>query len=141
MNEILIADGKGRLGLRGPYFHLFWAPESQVDADDALASIEAMRSLGGTARPLLLEISGVTLSNAARAAFAHAQPASRHDPPATPTEPTAGGLIPSVPFCVPEPLAGSVGPAAVEIRRFRVPAWHGERMANGIRPGGEPDDS
>ncbi|QDW29945.1 STAS/SEC14 domain-containing protein [Arthrobacter sp. KBS0702] len=76
MNEILIADGKGRLGLRGPYFHLFWAPESQVDADDALASIEAMRGLGGTARPLLLEISGVTLSNAARAAFAHAQPAS-----------------------------------------------------------------
>src|SRR6478736_325374 len=76
MNEILIADGKGRLALRGPYFHLFWAPESQVDADDALASIEAMRSLGGTARPLLLEISGVTLSNAARAAFAHAQPAS-----------------------------------------------------------------
>lgn len=76
MNEILIADGKGRLGLRGQYFHLVWAPESEVDADDARASIEAMRSLSATPRPLLLEIAGVTLSNPARAAFAHAQPAS-----------------------------------------------------------------
>lgn len=76
MNEILIADGKGRLTLRGHYFHLAWTPESQVDADDAHASIEGMRSLSGTARPLLLEISGVSLSNAARAAFAHAQPAT-----------------------------------------------------------------
>ena len=76
MNEILIADGKGRLGLRGQYFHLVWAPESEVDADDARASIEAMRSLSATPRPLLLEIAGVTLSNPARAAFAHAQAAS-----------------------------------------------------------------
>lgn len=76
MNTMQFADGKGRLELRGPYFHLVWAPGSQVDADDARASIEAMRSLSGTARPLLLEISGVTLSHAARAAFEHAQPAS-----------------------------------------------------------------
>jgi len=77
MEEILIADGKGRLGLSGRLLQLSWAPGSQVGIDDAMASIEVMRSLSdGSALPLLVDISSVTVSAAARGAYERAQAVS-----------------------------------------------------------------
>ncbi len=77
MEEIVIADGKGRLGISGPYFHLVWVPGAQVDGVDAAASIQAMQRLGGgQALPLLVEISGVTMSAAARGAYERAEAVS-----------------------------------------------------------------
>lgn len=77
MNEILIAGGKGRLGIYGPYFHLAWTPGAQVEAGDAAASIEAMQALGGGRElPLLVDIAGVTMSAAARRAYERAQAVS-----------------------------------------------------------------
>ena len=49
----------------------------QVDAGDALASIEAMRALGGGRElPLLVDIAGVTMSTAARGAYERAEAVS-----------------------------------------------------------------
>lgn len=77
MEEILIAGGKGRLGMFGPNFHLAWTPGAQVDAGDAAASIEAMRALsGGRELPLLVDIAGVTMSAAARGAYERAEAVS-----------------------------------------------------------------
>lgn len=77
MEEILIADGKGRLGLSGRLLHLSWAPGSQVGIEDAIASIEVMRGLSdGSALPLLVDISSVTVSAAARGAYERAQAVS-----------------------------------------------------------------
>ncbi|MDQ0756241.1 STAS/SEC14 domain-containing protein [Arthrobacter sp. B3I4] len=78
MENILIAGGKARLCIsEAGFFHLRWMPGSQVDAEDAAASIEAMRRLGaGRALPLLVEISAVTMSAAARGAFERAQAVS-----------------------------------------------------------------
>ncbi|WP_160666184.1 DUF7793 family protein [Pseudarthrobacter sp. ATCC 49987] len=78
MEEILIAGGKGRLGVSGAGFlHLFWRPGSQVDLDDAMKSIEKMQGLSaGRALPLLVEISDVTMSAAARGAFERARAVS-----------------------------------------------------------------
>ena len=74
MEEILIAGGKGRLGICGPHFHLVWAPGTLVDARDAAASIEAMRALGGGRElPLLVEISGVTMRSTARHTYERAK--------------------------------------------------------------------
>lgn len=78
MEEILVAEGKGRLGVNGAgLFHLAWAPGSHVDVNDAFASIELIRGLsGGRAVPLLVDISGVTMSAAARGAFERAEAVS-----------------------------------------------------------------
>ena len=78
MEDIVIAGGKARLSVTGAgFFHLRWAPDSQVDVDDARASIEAMQGLGdGRVRPLLVEISGVTVNAAARGAFERARAVS-----------------------------------------------------------------
>ncbi|NUU30150.1 STAS/SEC14 domain-containing protein [Arthrobacter sp. C9C5] len=77
MEEILIAGAKGRLGVCGPHFHLVWTPGAQVDAGDAAASIEGMRALsGGRELPVLVEISGVTMSAAARHTYERAEAVS-----------------------------------------------------------------
>lgn len=77
MEEVLIAGGKGRLGMYGSYFHLAWTPGVQVDAGDAVSSIEAMRALsGGRELPLLVDIDGVTMSAAARGAYERAEAVS-----------------------------------------------------------------
>ena len=78
MKEILIAEGKGRLGVNGAGFlHLFWEPGSQVDLDDAMKSIEKMQGLSsGRPLPLLVEIADVTMSAAARGAFERAEAVS-----------------------------------------------------------------
>jgi hypothetical protein len=78
VEEILIADGKGRLGVSGAGFlHPFWAPGSEVDVDDATKSIEVIKGLSdGRVLPLLVEISGVTMSAAARGAFERAEAVS-----------------------------------------------------------------
>ncbi len=75
MNEILIADGRAGWDFAGrTSTSLGTGVTGRRRRRPCLHRGDAR--LGGTARPLLLEISGVTLSNAARAAFAHAQPAS-----------------------------------------------------------------
>lgn len=78
MEEILIAGGKGRLGVSGAAFlHLSWTPGSQVDLDDAMKSIEKMQALSaGRALPLLVEISDVTMNAAARGAYETAKAVS-----------------------------------------------------------------
>jgi hypothetical protein len=75
---MLIAGGKGRLGVSGAGFlHLFWTPGSQVDFDDAMKSIEKMQALSADrALSLLVEISDVTVSAAARGAFENAKAVS-----------------------------------------------------------------
>ena len=77
MEEVMIAGGKGRLGMYGSCFYLAWTPGVQVDTGDAVASIEAMRALGGGRElPLLVDIAGVTMSAAARGAYERAEAVS-----------------------------------------------------------------
>jgi len=78
VEEVLIAGGKGRLGVsRAGFLHLFWTPGSQVDLDDAMKSIEKMQALSaGRALPLLVEISDVTMNAAARGAYETAKAVS-----------------------------------------------------------------
>ncbi|MBW4094424.1 MAG: STAS/SEC14 domain-containing protein [Acidobacteria bacterium] len=78
MEEILIAGGKGRLSVSGAGFlHLLWTPGSQVNLDDAMKSIDKMQCLSdGRALPLLVEISDVSMSSAARDVFERAKAVS-----------------------------------------------------------------
>ncbi|MDN4646540.1 DUF7793 family protein [Arthrobacter sp. PsM3] len=78
MEEILIAGGKGRLGVSGAGFlDLFWMPGSQVDLDDAMKSIGKIQGLSpGRALPLLVEITDVTMNAAARGAYEAAKAVS-----------------------------------------------------------------
>ncbi|MBT1004198.1 STAS/SEC14 domain-containing protein [Paenarthrobacter sp. DKR-5] len=69
-----ICAGKSTLEVRDAIIHQRWTPGSEVDARDAEESVRAVRALGGdTPRPLLLEMSDVSMSAAARNVYEHAQ--------------------------------------------------------------------
>jgi hypothetical protein len=68
--EITTADGKNSLNLNDGIIESIWHPGSVVDVDDARASILAVQRLsGGIPMPLLVELTGVQVSAAARRAY------------------------------------------------------------------------
>jgi hypothetical protein len=74
MAEITTADGKYSLSFSEGIIESIWRPGSVVDVEDARASISAVQRLsGGTPAPLLVQITDVQVSAAARHAYDEAR--------------------------------------------------------------------
>jgi hypothetical protein len=74
MGEITTADGKNSLRFSEGIIESIWRPGSVDDVEDARASISAVERLrGGTPGPLLVEMTDVQVSAAARHAYDEAR--------------------------------------------------------------------
>jgi hypothetical protein len=74
MGEITTADGKNSLSFSEGIIESIWRPGSVVDVEDARASISAVERLsGGMPGPLLVEMTDVQVSAAARHAYDEAR--------------------------------------------------------------------
>jgi uncharacterized protein YegP (UPF0339 family) len=74
MGEITTADGKNSLSFSEGIIESIWRPGSVVDVEDARASISAVQRLsGGMPVPLLVEMTDVQVSAAARHAYDEAR--------------------------------------------------------------------